>query len=174
MNHFPFLAKTHSGVRPTVCRQHNSFRSQPSRGLKVTPCYMGKLYTSSTDPSLSSPWWVLGSFFNPTLLCAEAKAQFPASKGPLFNSLSQSAYPELEPLAFESSTAEGLAEEGFASRAVVLNSFPKPWAESISVAKKRSSQEGGWRVLLQELQKQLQINSFNCYQQTENFLFSHI
>lgn len=46
---------------------------------------MEKLYTSShRSHSASSPQRVLGRFSNPTLLCAEAKAQFPASKGPLF------------------------------------------------------------------------------------------
>ena len=34
--------------------------------------------------SPSPPQQVPGRFSNPTLLCAEAKAQFPASKGPLF------------------------------------------------------------------------------------------
>lgn len=47
---------------------------------------MEKLYTSSIDRSHSpsSPQQVPERFSNPTLLCAEAKAQFPASKGPLF------------------------------------------------------------------------------------------
>lgn len=47
---------------------------------------MEELDTSSIDRSQSpsSPQQVPGRVSNPTLLCAEAKAQFPASKGPLF------------------------------------------------------------------------------------------
>ena len=55
-------------------------------GLEINSHCMGKLYTSSIDPSHSpsSTQRVPGRFSNPTLLCVEAKAQFPASKGPLF------------------------------------------------------------------------------------------
>lgn len=63
---------------------------------------MEKLYTSSIhrSPSPSSTQQVPGRIFNPTLLCAEAKAQFPASKALCLGSLSKSAYPELEPSCF--------------------------------------------------------------------------
>lgn len=44
---------------------------------------MEKSHTSSIHLSPSSQQ-LPGRFSNPTLLCAEAKAQFPASKGPLF------------------------------------------------------------------------------------------
>lgn len=137
-----FCSKTDNVVKSTFSQSADEADRQKImasetllRVLKWKPSPYGEmLYFLHRSHSPSSPWPVPGRSSNPTLLCAEAKAQFPASKGPLFGL----AFPNqhilsLNPLAFENSNA--LAVEDFASRFVVLNNLQKPQCEGMSIAR---------------------------------------
>lgn len=124
----------------------SSIWNQLSKVLKYNPLLYGEtLYFLHRSRSPSSPQQVPGHFSNPTLLCVEAKAQFPASKGPLF----ELSFPTSISWAWTPSfwAFRCLGSKDFASRFVVLNSFHKPQCEGMSMAKKLFSWEGGEGVL---------------------------
>lgn len=116
-------------------------------GLDTNCHRMGKLHTSSIDPSHSpsSTQWVPGRFPIPHCSVPRAKPSFLPQKALCLASLSKSAYPELEPSCFWE--LQCLGSRRLCQKVCGPNSFQKPQCEGMSLAKKLFSWEGGEGVL---------------------------
>lgn len=146
--HFPFLFKdipcceVHilKACRWSWQRKDNSFWNQLSRVWKETHC-MEKLYTSSIDlivPLLLSK--SQGAFPIPHCSVLKPKPSFLPQKALCLDSLSKSAYPELEPSCFWELRC--LGSRRLCQQVCGPHSFQKPQCEGMSIAK--NSFHGGW------------------------------
>lgn len=148
---FLSCSKTHNNVSPHLIGRPMKLTAKITHlkptfeGLEINSHCMGKLYTSSIDPSHSpsSTQRVPGRFSNPTLLCVEPS--FLPQKALCLASLSKSAYPELEPSCFWELWC--LGSRRLCQEVCGPNSFQKPQCEGMSLAKKLFSWEGGEGVL---------------------------